>query len=154
VEGAKVRRAGALVGGAALMLLPAGCGTVLEPGGTGAGPQAAGSCVPPALAVEPGTVAPGEDVVVRGEWLRHGCADAVGRGPGGEIVFAETEAPMTDVSLIFEQGDLRQVLATVDADARHRVEVTVTVPPQAVPGAAVITTDEPAVGPAVVEVAD
>ena len=103
--------AGVLAGaGAVAVVLLSGCG--------GAGPPAA-ACAGPQVSLSTVTVAPGEEIRVRAAPLWSDCYDT---GQPG------TPPPMQDVTVALEGAGGTVELATVDADAQARIDVTVRIP--------------------------
>ena len=100
---------GARVGAVAVVLL-SGCGS--------AGPPAA-ACAGPEVTLSTSTVVPGQEVRVQAGPLWSDCYDT---GQSG------TPPPMQDVTIVLEGEGGTAVLATVDADAQARIDVTVQVP--------------------------
>ncbi len=91
----------------AAVLLVAGCGGPTVAGGR----HSSASCVAPQLTVTPMTVAPGDPLLVRGEYFFDTCQDTVANG-----VTSPPPRPLTDLTVLLRQGDRSWTLAEqVDA---------------------------------------
>lgn len=93
-----------------------------------------------------GSLTAGQDVTVSGAWFRSGCDDtgrpAAGCGVGSGQ--RSTEAPLTQVQLVLQQGRSRWVIDTRDAAGRAD-QYTLTwqgrIPKAVRPGPAELTAD-------------
>lgn len=96
------------------------------------------SCAKPLTDVSDATVAAGESIVVSAEGMWKQCLPPGWNTPG---VTPGERAPDTDLHVVWRQGSAESVLDTVDANADGVVELSVTIPDDAQPGAAGITID-------------
>lgn len=139
----KTPRVGALV----LVCALAGCSTghfTLE--------EAEPACAAPYVGVEPAAARPGDEVTIRGAAMIEGCADAISVDEHGNQTPNETESPITSIDVVLDTGEFEIVLATVDADAQGKFEVTVVVPEGTPTGTARVSTDVDFTEPAVLSV--
>lgn len=110
----------------AVALAVPGCAGGEPPGGA-----AEPACAAPLAQVAEPAVAPSGPLRVTAEYLVDACYDQ------GEGLLAE---PLTGQAVVWRQGSEEVELAVVDAEGPSgRVEVTVTVPADARPGAATVT---------------
>jgi hypothetical protein len=112
------------------------------------------ACVAPSVTVEPATVAPGDEVTVRGEAMMDGCADAISMDEDGNVISKEAVTPFTGLDVVYLAADTEEVLATVDADEHGAFEITVRIPQDSPPGSAEVSVDVTWAESAEVEVAD
>jgi len=110
------------------------------------------ACAAPFVTVEPAATRPGEQVTVHGSAMIDGCADAIGVDEHGNQTPNETESPITSIDVVLNTGDMKRVLATVDADEQGEFEVTVVVPEATPTGSAQISTDVDFTEPAELQV--
>jgi hypothetical protein len=114
--------------------------------GCGGGDPAAttsddGACAAPSTFVAEPTIAPGQTVQVVGEDLWSGCRDSGSVAGDGTASYEGWEdvddpTPLTAQPVTWTQGDTVVELAIVDIDPTGAVELDVTVPADARPGAA------------------
>lgn len=100
----------------------------------GVGAPARADCSGPGMEVDDTTVAPGEEMVVRGFFFGDACYDT-GPPPPGESAIGR---PLQDIDLHIFQGPNSWLVATGDADADFEFEVRLTIPAGIEPGEAVL----------------
>ena len=114
---------------------------VLSPLGPTTG-AASASCAGPQLDLEPDQVL-GPGIEVTGEWFLDGCQDTgscSGLAGCTHCTYGPEPRPLTDVPLRLRQDGRTWLLDRTDADDAGRVAFTVTLPPGARAGRAVLTT--------------
>ncbi|PSL06813.1 hypothetical protein CLV30_102202 [Haloactinopolyspora alba] len=94
------------------------------------------SCAKPMTDVSDATVVAGESIGVSAKGMWEQCLPPGWNTPG---VTPGERVPDTDLRVVWRQGSAESVLDTVDADADGVVELSVTIPDDAQPGAADIT---------------
>jgi hypothetical protein len=103
--------------------------------------ESSAACAAPSVTVEPATVAPGDEVTVRGEAMMEGCADAISMDEDGNVISKETVTPFTGLDVVYLAADMERVLATVDADEKGAFEITVRIPQDSPLGGAEVSVD-------------
>ncbi|WP_345040937.1 hypothetical protein [Georgenia daeguensis] len=114
--------------------------------------ESSAACAAPSVTVEPVTVAPGDEVTVRGEAMMEGCADAIGMDEDGNVISKETVTPFAGLEVRLLAAGTERVLATVDADEHGAFEITVRIPQDSPAGGAEVAVDVTGAESAKVEV--
>lgn len=98
--------------------------------------HAAASCAAPFVEVQPAVGAPGESILVEGEFFIDGCNDVGGGNACNPFPQPpeEVESAMTDVRLELRRGGTVLDAVEVDADHAGRLQADLEIPVDAEPG--------------------